>query len=273
MARRDALQRIRDEIARAALRLGPRLLLEHAHAPSEIMLHELLPTLEQVRLGLLERHTGDPLELGLLRRLHLLQLLLQLAEMRLAVGEPLILAPELDQLPLDLLLLREHALLDLQHRLTAVGELGIDLGAQLHRLLARFDLRLATHGLSLALGVLDQLPADAPRLADARCTEDLHGDQRERESCDDPGGDSDDDLHGQAPRSVEVATSAIGPAVRITESRSVRRRAPPGARPQGRPYLGVSLRRLRLEGIMESGFEESAISEKTQFAGKMSGEA
>jgi hypothetical protein len=45
------------------------------------------------------------------------------------------------------------------------------------------------------------------------------------------------------------------------------------ARPQCRHYLGVSLRRLRLEGIMESGFEESAISEKTQFAGKMSGEA
>jgi hypothetical protein len=46
-----------------------------------------------------------------------------------------------------------------------------------------------------------------------------------------------------------------------------------GARPQRRHYLGVSLRRLRLEGIMESGFEELAISEKTQFAGKMSGEA
>ena len=127
------------------------------HAPRELVPDELLPTLEQVRLRLLERHAGDPLELRLLRRLRLLQLLLELAEVRLAVGEPLVLARELDELPLDLLLLREHALLDLQHRLAAVGELGVDLGAKLDGLLPRLDLRLAAQRLGFALGVLDQL--------------------------------------------------------------------------------------------------------------------
>ena len=145
VARSDALERVGDEVARAPLRLGARLLLEHAHAAREIVADELLPALEQVRLRLLQRHAGDPLDLRLLRRLRLLQLVLELAEVRLAVGEPLVLAPELDELPLDLLFLREHALLDLQHLLAPVGVLGVDLGAQLDRLLARLDLRLAAH--------------------------------------------------------------------------------------------------------------------------------
>ena len=97
VARRDALERVGDEVARAPLRLRARLLLEHAHAPREVVPDELLSTLEQVRLRLLKRHPGDPLELPLLRGLHLLQLFLELAEVRLAVGEPLVFAPELER--------------------------------------------------------------------------------------------------------------------------------------------------------------------------------
>ena len=63
VARSDALQRIGDEVAGAALRLRPRLLFEHAHAPRELVADELLPTLEQMRLRLLQGHAGDPLEL------------------------------------------------------------------------------------------------------------------------------------------------------------------------------------------------------------------
>ena len=168
MARGDALQRVGDEVARAPLRLRLRLLLEHADAARELVPDQLLAALEQMRLRLLQRQAGDALELGLLGDLRLLQLVLELAEMDLAVGEALILPRQLDELPLDLLFLREHALLDLQHRLAAVGELGVDLRAQLDGLLARLDLRLAAERLGFALGVLDQLAPDAPRLADAR---------------------------------------------------------------------------------------------------------
>ena len=42
-------------------------------------------------------------------------------------------------------------------------------------------------------------------------TEDLHGDEREPESCGDAGDDSDDDLHVQAPRSVGLPQPASGP--------------------------------------------------------------
>ncbi len=80
--------------------------------------------------------------------------------MRLAVGEALVAARELDELLLDLLLLREHPLLDLEHLLAAVGELGVDLRPELHRLLARLDLRLAADRLRLALGILEQLVAN-----------------------------------------------------------------------------------------------------------------
>src|ERR1700724_633837 len=94
-----------------------------------------------MRLGLLQRQAGDALELDLLVELRLLQL--------------------------DLLLLGENALLDLQPRLPAVGELGIDLRPQLDGLLASLDLRFPSQRLRLALGVLDQLAPDPPRLADA----------------------------------------------------------------------------------------------------------
>ena len=92
VARGDALQRVRDEVPRAPLRLGARLLLEHPDAAAEIVADELLAALEQVRLRLLLRHAGDPLDAGLLVVLRLLQLLLELAEVRLAVGHALLAA-------------------------------------------------------------------------------------------------------------------------------------------------------------------------------------
>ena len=277
VARRDALQRVGDEVARAPLRLGARLLLEHPDAAREVVPDELLAPLEQVRLRLLERHAGDALERLLLRRLRLLHLLLELAQVRLAVGEPLVLAAELEQLPLDLLLLREHALLDLQDRLAPVGELLVDLGPERHGLLARLDLRLAPHGLGLALGVLDELAVQAPRLADPRRAEDLHGDEREDEPDGDPDGDSDSDQH--------VPGTSLGWGSRPTRHR---------ARSRGSPEHRFRIRRPRstrtpprtaalsgreppapTDGTGCRGFGHGvAISfGKAQFAGKMSGEA
>src|ERR1700751_1598587 len=66
MAGGDALERVGDEIPRAALRLCARLFLEHADATREVVARELLPALQQLRLRLLLRHPGDALEGGLL---------------------------------------------------------------------------------------------------------------------------------------------------------------------------------------------------------------
>ena len=181
---------------------------------------------------------------------------------------------ELDELPLDLLLLREDALLDLQHRLAPVGELRVDLGAQLDRLLPRFDLRLAAQRLGFALGVLDQLAADPPRLADARRAEDLNREQGERDSCGDSDGDSDPDQHGGHLARLGSPHPALGPLARIAlevAQFSVRAHARALQKPA---YLAVVLRRLPVEiGRRHSGCQTISEFGKAQFAGKMSGEA
>ena len=156
---------------------------------------ELFAALEQVRLRVLQRHAGDSLELLLLRRLHLLELVLELAEMRLPVGETLVLALEVDELSLDLLLLREHPLFDLHDGAAPVGKLAVDLRPQLDGLLPRLDLRLAPERLRLALRVLEQLPAHAARLADPGGAEDLDCEQGEHGAGRDPDGDCDPDQH------------------------------------------------------------------------------
>src|SRR5437763_1681140 len=82
VARRDALQRVCDEIARAPLRFRFCLLLERADASRELVADELLAAIEQMCLRLLQREAGNALELRLLRELCLLQFLLELAQMR-----------------------------------------------------------------------------------------------------------------------------------------------------------------------------------------------
>ena len=200
MARGHTLKRVGDEVARAPLRLGPRLLLELPDASREVVADELLAALEQVLLRIGERHPRDALQLCELIVLRLLQVLLELAEVRLSVGETLVAARELGQLRLDLLLLREDALLDLEDLVAPVGELRVDLRPQLDGLLAGLDLRLSPHRFGLALGVLDDLPAEAPRLADARRSEDADGEQGGRDPDGYADGNSDRDLHLAAPR-------------------------------------------------------------------------
>src|SRR5204863_466218 len=76
---------------------------------------------------------------------------------------------------------------------------------------ARLDLRLAPERLGLALGVLEQLPTDPARLADAGGAEDLDREQRERHACGDADGDSDPDQHLAPPGSLGLA-AASGPS-------------------------------------------------------------
>ena len=146
-----------------------------------------------MRFCLLHGQAGDAFELGRLGGLSLLQLVLQPPEVTLAVCQALVLACQVDELPLDLLFLREDALLDLEHRFPPVGELRVDLRAQLDGLLPGLDLRLTAQRLRLALGVLHQLAPDAPRLADPGRAEDLNRKQRECDPCGDSDGDSDTD--------------------------------------------------------------------------------
>ena len=153
MAGGDALERVGDEVPGAPLRLRLRLLLHLANPAGEVVADELLGLLEQMALAspaVIPEIRSRCLSSSLLG---LLQLLLERAEVRLAVGQTLLAPGELGQLPLDLLLRREHALLDLGDSRPALGQLALDLGAEPDRLLAGLDLRLAANRLGLALGL------------------------------------------------------------------------------------------------------------------------
>ena len=76
MAGGDALQGVGNEAAGTALRLGASLFLLLADSPGQLVPDQLLGAVEEVRLRLVHRHPGDPLELGQLRVLRRLQLLL-----------------------------------------------------------------------------------------------------------------------------------------------------------------------------------------------------
>jgi hypothetical protein len=73
---------------------------------------------------------------------------------RLAVGETLLAALELGQLPVDLLFFRQDPLLDLDDLAALPLELALDVGTQLERLLAGLDLSLAADRFRAALGLL-----------------------------------------------------------------------------------------------------------------------
>src|SRR5439155_22769400 len=90
VARCDALERVRDEISRAAPRLRLGLLLELPHPARELVTDELLRAREHLRLRLVDGETGDALELVQLALLRRLQLLLELLGVRLAVGDSLL---------------------------------------------------------------------------------------------------------------------------------------------------------------------------------------
>ena len=278
VTRGDALQRVGDEVPRTALRLGPRLLLEHAHAAGELVADELLASLEQLRLRLLLRHAGRSARASACSAFFAaFSSSWSCAEVGLAVGDPLVASRELDELPLDLLLLREHALLDLQHRLPAVGELGVDLGAELHRLLARLDLRLAPRGLGLALGVLDDLPAELPRLADAGRAEHLHGEEREHRSPDDSDGDSDPDQHRRLLLRWRWLSTAVRPPPHpASPAGGISPNTLSCARAHARPPAGLptSGRPPAFRSGCGSGFHSGWMRfRKSPYAGKTSDEA
>src|SRR6266545_5877010 len=157
MRRGDTLERVGDEIPRAPLRLRSSFLLHLAHLARELVADQVLRALQQVLLGLCDRHAGQPLELADLALLRLLQLPMERLGCLLAVREPLLASRELEEPALELLVARLQPLLGARDLATSLLHLRLDLRAETDRLFARLDLRLPAHGLGLSLGVLQQL--------------------------------------------------------------------------------------------------------------------
>ena len=147
-------------------------------------------------LRLVDGQTRDPLELAELPVLRLLQVDLELLDVRLAVGEALFAAEELGQLRLELILLGEDALLELRDLAAALLGVALGLGTDAHRLLARLDLGLAAQVVGFPLRVVDQLVASRGGLPEARPAQHLHHHEQESRSEDEADNDSGGDEHG-----------------------------------------------------------------------------
>src|SRR5205823_12671401 len=111
VARRDALERVGDEVPRAPSGLVVRLLFQLADAARELVADELLGTGEHLGLRLAQRQAGDALELLHLVLLGRLELLLELPRVLLAVGDPLLPSVDLGRAALDLRLESTETLL------------------------------------------------------------------------------------------------------------------------------------------------------------------
>src|SRR6185437_10469169 len=79
------------------------------HTPGELVAYELFRPLQDLCARLVDGHRSDPLQFGELLVLCRLQLLLKLAGMHLAVGDPLLAAVELGHLSLEIPLARYQA--------------------------------------------------------------------------------------------------------------------------------------------------------------------
>src|SRR5262249_11498147 len=132
-------------------------------AAGELVPDLLLRVVEDPLPRLAGGHPRDALELSSVDVPELLHLVLQLAEMHLAVGDPLLPAHQLRELAVDVILLRENALLDLHDLVAALTELGLDIAAELDRLLARLDRRLASRCLRVTAGLVEHQVAFPPR--------------------------------------------------------------------------------------------------------------
>src|SRR5206468_2468963 len=95
---------------------------------------------EQPRLRLGDAHAADPLELLELTLFRLFQLVLELLDVHLAVGEALIAALELLLPALGLVFAGQETFLDLRHPCALFSDLALDLGSETDGLPRRLDL-------------------------------------------------------------------------------------------------------------------------------------
>ena len=260
VTRRDALQCVGDEVSRPALRLRTRFVLERPHAARELVPRLLFPTLEEQRPCLGLRQPRHALELGELGLLRLLELLLELANVLLPVGDALVAARELLELLLDLGLFRQDALLDLQHLCPPVGQFRVDLAAQADSLLAGLDLRLTPHSVALAARIVEQLVADPAGFRHSCRAEDRDREQRESGAYSDPDGNSDSDQHvlgsSVGDQAATRGTSHPAPGLRRSYPRS---RIPAG---KDRPESRCATSRATSESSGLRGRSSDVVSEK-----------
>jgi hypothetical protein len=147
-----------------------------------------------------------------------LQLLLELLDVDLAVGQALFAAKQLCQLGLELVLAGEDAFLELRHLAAALLERLLGLRLQAYCLLSRLDLSLAAEVLGLALRLGDQLVAASCCLAEAAAVLELEPEREQRRSENETDGDSSGDEHGRS------SWFAVPPTIRPEQSALIRSR-------------------------------------------------
>ena len=155
VARSDTLERVRDQRPRSPPRLRPRLLLLLPNAAGELVPDQVLRALEQVVLRLRDGEPRDLLELRERFVLRRLQLVLELLDVRLPVGEALVAAFDLRRPAGQLVLGGRDPFLGACSFAAPLLHLILDLTSKLDRHLARLDLRLAANRLGFALGDMD----------------------------------------------------------------------------------------------------------------------
>src|SRR5439155_26482550 len=143
-------------------------------------------------------------------------LFLELAQMRLPVGQTLLAPHELCQLLVDLLLLREDTLLDLDNPRAVLCNLVVDLRAELDRLFTRADLGFASKVLDFAPSLVEELTALLPRGPEPRlpeCTDrDSPSESPDDETDEYPDGNEHEQLLGRLSATHRGAHPAVGPA-------------------------------------------------------------
>ncbi len=129
--------------------------------------------------------------------------------MHLAIGNTLLAPGQLRQLPIDVAFFRDDALLDLHHGVAPLAELFLEIGAQLDRLLARFDRRLTTCGIGFATRVVQKERPLPPRRVETRPRhEPQPGERRTATDCQ-CDNDCDDNEHWRLLGLVQPAERRI----------------------------------------------------------------
>ena len=204
---------------RARLRLRLCFFLELADAPREVVSHELLRAGEDLGLGLADGQAGDALELGELAILRLLELVLELLDVRLAVGDTLLSPLELGQAALGVVLAGVQALALMEDVLALPLELSLDVGAVLDGGLLGLELGFAAYRLGLLAGLRQH------QLTGATCGGELvpgEGDE------DEPRGQGPDDEADQDSHHVRHRSSSGRQSVSRGDTGSTRQQARTG---------------------------------------------
>src|SRR5439155_20894767 len=125
------------------------LLFEPAHTSGELVPDELLRSRQDLGPRLAHGQSRDSLELGELPILRLFELVLELLDVRLPIGDSLLAAFEFELTPVDVVLPRVQPLAFPEGVGALALQLVLDLGAMADRRLLGLQISLATQRLGL----------------------------------------------------------------------------------------------------------------------------